>query len=53
VEKMASPDIAESTTTKGYLVATIAAASAVLFSGLTEAIADKKKPATTVGIQKD
>lgn len=50
---MASPDIAESTATKGYLVAAIAAASAVLFSGLTEAIADKKKPATTVGIQKD
>ena len=34
------------------MVAAIAAAGAVFFSGLTEAIADKK-PATTVGIQKD
>ena len=50
---MASPDLAKSTATKGYLVAAIAAAGAVFFSGLSEAIADKKKPATTVGIQKD
>jgi hypothetical protein len=40
------------TATKRYMVVAIAAAGAVFFSGVTVAIADKKKTAT-VGVQKD